>query len=93
MQSLLRVRTRHSFGFESTGSTYRHCYELAHMTKYSELDGESEESVEWSDKVEQEYYQKIIPPIHLVEKLSLRFSDQFCYRLSWPRVTGLYLNI
>ena len=59
------------------------------MTKCSELDEESNESVEWSDKLEQEFYEKICPSIYLVEKLNLHFSDQFSYRLSWPSTSGL----
>lgn len=88
MTSHLRVRTRQCFGFGSNGSGYQHCYELAHMTQESELTDENADDAVWDDDLVQEFYHCSLPPIHLVEKLNLHFSDQFCYRLSWPSCSG-----
>ena len=89
MASHLRVRTRQCFGFGANGSGYQHCYELAHMCPESEDEDEDEEEAIWNDDMVQEFYRSILPPIHLVEKLNLHFSDQFCYRLSWPACPGM----
>ena len=95
MVSSLRVRTRQSFGFGATGSAYQHCYELAHMTP-AVLDSESvneSESSTWDDDLVCEFYQICLPSIHMVEKLNLHLSDQFCFRFSWPPVACKYLKL
>ena len=90
MSSSLRVRTRQSFGFGATGSAYQHCYELAHMARNSEIEDidNSDESESWSDDLEERFLRDVTGPIYLVEKMNLHFSDQFCYRLSWPDTPG-----
>ena len=89
MGSSLRVRTRQSFGFGMSGTTYQHCYELAHMVpEESEMD---DDSVEWTDGLMQRFFEIGLPAIHLVEKINLHFSEQFCYRLTWPSCSkGLF---
>ena len=87
MASSLRVRTRQSFGFGATGAAYQHCYELAHMTRESEAD-DDEVSSSWIGDLEEVFHQNMTEPVHLVEKLNLHFSDQFCYRFSWPETPG-----
>ena len=82
MVSSLRVRTRQTFGFGATGTAYQHCYELAHMTPGAQLT--EDDSATWDDDLIQEFYRRSLPSIHLVEKLCLHFSDQFCFRFSWP---------
>ena len=82
MVSSLRVRTRQSFGFGLTGTAYQHCYELAHMIQEAHLTGD--DSATWDDDLIQDFYRCSLPSIHLVEKLCLHFSDQFCFRFSWP---------
>ena len=93
MHSSLRVRTRKSFGFGQTGSVFQHCYELAHMTKVSDLNEDSDESAVWSDATEQEFFRRVKPPIYLVEKMCLHFSEHFDHRLSWSSSTGISLKI
>ena len=86
MGSPLRVRTRQSFGFGLSGTTHQHCYELAHMVPE---ESEGSESIEWTDDLMQRLYEISVPAIHLVEKINLHFSEQFCFRLTWPNCTGI----
>ena len=87
MGSPLRVRTRQSFGFGLSGTTHQHCYELAHMVPN---ESEENESMEWTDDLMQRFYEISVPAIHLVEKINLHFSEQFCFRLTWPNCTGSF---
>ena len=86
MGSPLRVRTRQSFGYGAHGSAYQHCYELSHMVMESEE--EENMSAVWIDDLMHEFYDLCLPRVKLVEQINLHFSDQFCYRISWPRNKG-----
>ena len=87
MGSALRVRTRQSFGFGLFGTTYQHCYELAHMVP--DNDSDTEDSLtDGTEELMQQFYEVGLPAIHLVEKISLHFSEQFCHRLTWSSRSG-----
>ena len=88
MGSPLRVRTRQSFGFGQRGSVYQHCYEMSHMILESE--DEESSSAEWIDDLMHKFYDLCLPRMKLVEQITLHFSGQFCYRISWPRCKGRF---
>ena len=88
--SPLRMRTRHQFGYGPVGSSYQHGYELAHMVLESDVVEEGD--LVWTDDLMHKFFDLALPAIHLVEKLNLHLSDQFCYRLSWPSVPGIFLS-
>ena len=90
MGSPLRVRTRQSSSFGLTGITYQHCYELAHMVPEV---SEDNESMEWTEDLMQRFHELSVPAIHLVERINLHLSEQYCYRLTWPTCTGIRILI
>lgn len=86
MGSSLRMRSYHHSGVVPTGPIFQSRYEIAHMVlETTEVENGQ---VVWTDDLMHQFYDMCSPDVHFVERVSLYFSGQFCYRLSWPSTEG-----